>query len=97
MSPASALAANRSRLVTRDERETSRLGEHVDNGRPSLAWLADRYSLSPNTVAKAYRLLREVLDGACDAGLIARNPCTVKGAESRSWIASACLGGSSTP
>ncbi len=46
------------------------------------AWLADlhRGELSPNTVAKAYRCLKGAMDGAVDAGLIARSPCTLKGA-----------------
>ena len=46
------------------------------------AWLADLHGtrLSPNTVAKAYRLLKGILDGAVDAGLIARSPCTIRGA-----------------
>jgi integrase len=46
------------------------------------AWLADLHKteLSPNTVAKAYRVLSGALDGAVDAGLIARSPCTLKGA-----------------
>ena len=46
------------------------------------AWLADLHgtSLSPNTVAKAYRVLKGTMDGAVDAGLIARSPCTIKGA-----------------
>jgi integrase len=46
------------------------------------AWLADlhRSDLSPNTVAKAYRCLSGAMDGAVDAGLIARSPCTLKGA-----------------
>ncbi len=46
------------------------------------AWLADlhRTNLSPNTVAKAYRVMKGALDGAVDAGLIARTPCTIKGA-----------------
>ncbi|MCA1708386.1 MAG: site-specific integrase [Actinobacteria bacterium] len=46
------------------------------------AWLADLHDthLSPNTVAKAYRLLKGVMGGATDAGLIARSPCTIKGA-----------------
>ena len=46
------------------------------------AWLADLHTtdLSPNTVAKAYRVLSGVMDGAVDAGLIARSPCTLKGA-----------------
>lgn len=46
------------------------------------AWLADLHGsrLSPNTVAKAYRLLKGSLDGAVEAGLIARSPCAIKGA-----------------
>lgn len=46
------------------------------------AWLARLHGtdLSPNTVAKAYRVLSGVLDGAVDARLIARSPCTLKGA-----------------
>ena len=45
-------------------------------------WLARLHGtdLSPNTVAKAYRVLSGVLDGAVDARLIARSPCTLKGA-----------------
>ncbi len=46
------------------------------------AWLAGlhRSELSPNTVAKAYRCLKGAMDGAVDAGLVARSPCTLKGA-----------------
>src|SRR4051812_31378888 len=46
------------------------------------AWLADLHGtkLSANSVAKAYRVLRGVMDGAVDAGLVARSPCTIKGA-----------------
>jgi integrase len=45
-------------------------------------WLSDLHegSLSPNSVAKAYRVLKGVLTGAVDAGLITRSPCTIKGA-----------------
>jgi len=45
-------------------------------------WLAHLHGtgLSPNTVAKAYRLLSGVMDGAVDARLIARSPCTFRGA-----------------
>jgi integrase len=45
-------------------------------------WLAATHSthLSANTVAKAYRVRRGVLDGAVDVGLISRSPCTIKGA-----------------
>ncbi len=39
-----------------------------------------RSELSPNTVAKAYRCLSEAMDGAVDAGLVARSPCALKGA-----------------
>ena len=46
------------------------------------SWLADlhRTSLSPNTVAKAYRVLSGAMEGARQAGMIARSPCTLKGA-----------------
>ncbi len=46
------------------------------------AWVASLHQseLSPNTVAKAYRLLSGIMDGAVDARLIPRSPCTVKGA-----------------
>ena len=36
--------------------------------------------VGPVTVAKAYRLLKAVLDTAVDDGLIRRNPCRIKGA-----------------
>jgi integrase len=58
----------------------------VPIGRLSAAqvhsWLADLHStkLSPNTVAKAYRVLSGVMDGAVQAQLIPYNPCTIKGA-----------------
>ena len=46
------------------------------------AWLAElhRTDLSHNTVAKAYRVLKGVMDGAVSAGLIPKTPCTIKGA-----------------
>ena len=46
------------------------------------SWLAglEREAVSPNTVAKAYRLLARIMDTAVEAGLISRNPCSVKGA-----------------
>jgi hypothetical protein len=46
------------------------------------SWLAglEREAISPNTVAKAYRLLARIMDTAVEAGLIVRNPCSVKGA-----------------
>jgi hypothetical protein len=34
----------------------------------------------PVTVAKAYRLLRTILNAAVEDGLLVRNPCTIKGA-----------------
>jgi integrase len=46
------------------------------------SWLAEleREAVSPNTVAKAYRLLARIMDTAVEAGVIVRNPCSVKGA-----------------
>lgn len=46
-------------------------------------WLADRKArtkLSSNSVAKAYKVLRMVMETAVDAGLVLRSPCRVKGA-----------------
>lgn len=46
-------------------------------------WLAERKAhtrLGPNSVAKAYKVLRMVIDTAVDAGLILRSPCRVRGA-----------------
>ena len=46
-------------------------------------WLADRKAnskLAPNTLAKAYKILRAIMESAVDAELIARSPCRVKGA-----------------
>ncbi|HEV2121928.1 MAG TPA: site-specific integrase, partial [Chloroflexota bacterium] len=46
-------------------------------------WLADRQantSLCANSVAKAYKVLRMVMETAVEAGLILRTPCRVKGA-----------------
>jgi hypothetical protein len=50
------------------------------------SWLAglEREAVSPNTVAKAYRLLARIMDTAVEAGLIVRNPCSVKGAATES-------------
>ncbi len=47
------------------------------------AWRADllRAGRSEETSAKAYRLLRAVLNAAVDDGRIARNPCRIKGAD----------------
>jgi integrase len=36
--------------------------------------------VTPTTIAKAYRLLRRILNVAVEAGYLPRNPCTVKGA-----------------
>jgi integrase len=46
------------------------------------SWLAglEREAVSPNTVAKAYRQLARIMGTAVEAGLIVRNPCSVKGA-----------------
>jgi integrase len=46
------------------------------------SWLAglEGAAVSPNTVAKAYRLLARIMATAVEAGLIVRNPCSVKGA-----------------
>jgi integrase len=46
------------------------------------SWLAglEREAVSPNTVAKAYRLLARIMDTAVEAGMVVRNPCSVKGA-----------------
>lgn len=46
------------------------------------AWLADlhRGDLGPNSVAKAYRILKGTLDSAVEVGLINQTPCAVKGA-----------------
>lgn len=45
-------------------------------------WLAGMRSsrLAPATVAKAYRLLAQVMGTAADDGVIGRSPCTIKGA-----------------
>jgi integrase len=37
-------------------------------------------AIGPVTVAKAYRLLRTVLNGAVEDGLLVRNPCVIRGA-----------------
>jgi integrase len=47
------------------------------------AWLAGLHrdgQVTPTTIAKAYRLLRRILNIAVEAGYLPRNPCTVKGA-----------------
>src|SRR5581483_6674978 len=46
-------------------------------------WISDRHAnsrLGPNSVAKAYKIVRSVMESAVDAGLILRSPCRVKGA-----------------
>ena len=43
-------------------------------------WHATVQRTSPSTAAKAYRLLRTILNTAVDDGLIGVNPCQVKGA-----------------
>lgn len=48
---------------------------HAPNAQPARP-------LSANTVSKAYRLLRAVLDVAVDDGVIARNPCKLRGVAS---------------
>lgn len=47
------------------------------------AWLGmmhRRSGLAPNTVAKVYRLLKNMLGSAVEVGMIGRNPCTIRGA-----------------
>jgi hypothetical protein len=47
------------------------------------AWLANLHragEVTPTTIAKAYRLLRRILNVAVEAGYLPRNPCRVKGA-----------------
>jgi integrase len=46
-------------------------------------WLAELHhagEVTPTTIAKAYRLLRRVLNVAVEAGCLPRNPCAIKGA-----------------
>ncbi|MCA1842584.1 MAG: site-specific integrase, partial [Actinobacteria bacterium] len=46
-------------------------------------WISDRHAnsgLGPNSVAKAYKIVRSVMESAVDGGLILRSPCRVKGA-----------------
>jgi integrase len=45
-----------------------------------LAGLHEAGEVTPTTIAKAYRLLRRILNVAVEAGYLPRNPCTVKGA-----------------
>jgi integrase len=46
-------------------------------------WLAGLHQggeVTPTTIAKAYRLLRRILNVAVEAGYLPRNPCAIKGA-----------------
>ena len=46
-------------------------------------WISDRHAnsrLGPNSVAKAYKIVRSIMESAVDGGLIVRSPCRVKGA-----------------
>jgi integrase len=45
-----------------------------------LAGLHQAGEVTPTTIAKAYRLLRRILNVAVEAGYLPRNPCAVKGA-----------------
>ena len=55
-------------------------------------WLSGlaKSGLSKSTVAKAYRVLRQLLQHAVDAGYLARNPCTVRGAASEPQVPMRC-------
>ncbi len=44
-------------------------------------WHAELSLVSPDQAAKAYRVLRAILNTAVSDGLITRNPCTIRGAE----------------
>ena len=55
------------------------IGEiHTSSVRTWRAWALTE--VGHNTVAKAYRLLRQILDVAVEDGLILRNPCNLRGA-----------------
>lgn len=57
--------------------------ELVGNQGDVQTWLAHRHAhtkLCANSVAKAYKVLRMVMEVAVEAGLILRTPCRVKGA-----------------
>jgi integrase len=45
-----------------------------------LAGLHQAGEVTPTTIAKAYRLLRRILNVAVEAGYLPRNPCVIKGA-----------------
>ena len=55
-------------------------------------WLSNlsRSGLSKATVAKAYRVLRQLLQNAVEAGYLGRNPCTVRGAASEPQVPMRC-------
>jgi integrase len=46
-----------------------------------LAGLHEAGEVTPTTIAKAYRLLRRILNVAVEAGYLPRNPVAIKGAE----------------
>jgi Phage integrase SAM-like domain len=46
--------------------------------------------LSPVTAAKAYRLLRAIMNTAVDDGLIRRNPCRIKALAARTLPNAPC-------
>jgi hypothetical protein len=48
--------------------------------RPWLAGLHELGEVTPTTIAKAYRLLRRILNVAVEAGYLPRNPAVIKGA-----------------
>jgi integrase len=56
------------------------------------SWLAELHAanLARATVAKCYRLLRQVLQAAVEAGRLAKNPCTVRGAASEPKVEMRC-------
>jgi hypothetical protein len=57
------------------------LGRNVQRGSGSpLASGSPGRGASPVTAAKAYRLLKAIMNTAVDDGLIRRNPCRIKGA-----------------
>jgi len=56
------------------------IGELTSGG--IRAWYAgmSEFGLAQSTAAKAYRLLRTIMTTAVEDGLVAKNPCTIKGA-----------------
>jgi integrase len=67
----------------RSERALRRLrGGMVGRTAPVRRWHAQLAGerISPTTAAKAYRLLRQILEAAVDDRLVRANPCRVKGA-----------------